>query len=41
MRIVRWIRSLFIKVEVDEIDYEYEQLPPHVKEFMEKRLDDK
>tara|TARA_R110001592_G_scaffold54703_1_gene167466 strand:+ start:388 stop:513 length:126 start_codon:yes stop_codon:yes gene_type:complete len=41
MRIVRWIKSLFVKVEVDEVDYEYEQLPPHVKEFMEKRLDDK
>jgi hypothetical protein len=41
MRIVRWIKSLFVKVEVDEVDYEHEQLPPHVKEFMEKRLDDK
>ena len=38
MRIVRWIRSLFIRVEVDKIDYEYEQLPPHVKQFMEKDL---
>jgi len=38
MKIVRWIKSLFVKVEEDEVDYEYEELPQHVKEFMEKDL---
>lgn len=38
MRIVRWIKSLFIKVEVDEVDYDYEELPLHVKQFMKKDL---
>jgi len=37
-RLINWIRSLFIKVEVDEVDYEYEELPQHVKDFMEKDI---
>jgi len=37
-RLINWIKSLFVKEEVDEVDYEYEELPPHVKEFMEKDL---
>ena len=39
-RLINWIKSLFIKVEVDEVDYEYEELPQHVKEFMKKEQPD-
>ena len=27
-------------VSEDDIDYDYEELPPHVKEFMKKRFDE-
>jgi len=37
-RLINWIKSLFVKEEVDEVDYEYEELPQHVKEFIEKDL---
>jgi len=39
-RLINWIRSLFIKVEVEEIEYDNEELPPHVKEFMKKEQPD-
>jgi hypothetical protein len=39
MRIVRWIKSLFIKQQPDDIDYDYEDLPSHVKEFMKDKYD--
>ena len=37
-RLINWIKSLFVKEEVEEVDYEYEELPQHVKEFIEKDL---
>ena len=41
-RLINWIKRLFgYHEDVDEVNYDHEELPQHVKEFMEKRLDDK
>ena len=38
-RLINWIKRLFgYHNQHVEIDYDYEELPPHVKEFMKKRV---
>ncbi len=40
-RIIIWFKKLFgFYNEVEEIDYDLEELPPHVKNFMKKRFDE-
>ena len=40
-RLINWIKRLFgYHNQHVEIDYDYEELPPHVKEFMKKRFDE-
>ena len=40
-RFLNWIRRLFgLYKPDDDIDYDFEELPPHVKEFMKKRFDE-
>jgi len=40
-RLINWFKRLFgFYNEVEEIDYELEELPPHVKNFMKKRFDE-
>ena len=40
-RLINWIKRLFGYHNHDvEIDYEYEELPDHVKKFMKKRFDE-
>jgi len=39
-RLINWIKRLFgYHKDIEEIEYDNEDLPPHVKEFMKERND--
>ena len=40
-RLINWIKRLFgYHNDIEEIEYDNEELPPHVKEFMKKEQPD-